>query len=385
MTTRRRGNTPAGPVRLADGSAGDATRERAGRLLREVREPPPPHPAQDARIDQRVSALWRPQVQVAPRRRWAVAIAGAATVLLLGGAVAAKYNPAPLRRLLAALRPSPAPVAPRPRPPAAAPPAVTAPPAAVTPPAPVAPPPAAAPAPRPARERVRRTRHDGRHDGRPGTRSAPGVRRLSHAAAPAGDGHVAPAAAQPPGQAVATRTEAPQPEAPPPKPPPPPSALGSEAQLLGRALAQLRRDGDPAGALATLDEYEARFPRGAMAFDALAARAETLVKLGREQAALARLDAVPGAALAKSPALRVLRGELRASAGRLDDAIADFDRALGRGGAARGDLGERALYGRGSCRARRGDERGARDDLERYLQLHPRGRFAAEARRALGR
>ena len=37
------------------------------------------------------------------------------------------------------------------------------------------------------------------------------------------------------------------------------------------------------------------------------------------------------------------------------------------------------------CRARQGDSAGAREDLERYLRLHPQGRFAAEARQVLGR
>jgi tetratricopeptide (TPR) repeat protein len=111
---------------------------------------------------------------------------------------------------------------------------------------------------------------------------------------------------------------------------------------------------------------------------------EALVKLGRTEPALGRLDAVAPAALARSPALRVLRGELRARAGRLAAAVEDFDLALGRG-AGSGDLFERALYGRGSCRARQGDAAGAREDLERYLRLHPQGRFAAEARQVLGR
>jgi regulator of sirC expression with transglutaminase-like and TPR domain len=79
----------------------------------------------------------------------------------------------------------------------------------------------------------------------------------------------------------------------------------------------------------------------------------------------------------------VLRGELRAGAGRLAPAIQDFDAVLALGG--HDELAGRALYGRGSCRARLGDTPGARADLERYLQLFPRGRFAADAEKALGR
>jgi hypothetical protein len=329
MTIRKR---TAPPARLADRPpTGDPTADLATRLLRELRDPPRLSPAADARIDRRVAALSRP----VPVRRWRwPATAVGAAVLLVGGAVTAKYQPAPVRRLLSAFRPTPR-VSPPVRTPHAEPP--PAPPRAEPPPAP---PP---PAPRTATPRAERP-------------------------------HLALRVPAPP---------RPAPPAPAPAPPPEPG-LGEESALLGRALAQLRRGGDPAGALATLDEYETRFPRGAMAFDALAARVETLVKLGRKDAALARLDGVGAGKLAQSPTLRVLRGELRAGAGRLDEAIADFEPALA-SGASRGDLLERALWGRGSCRARRGDTAGARADLERYLELYPKGRFAGEARRVLGR
>jgi tetratricopeptide (TPR) repeat protein len=161
------------------------------------------------------------------------------------------------------------------------------------------------------------------------------------------------------------------------------SPIADESALLGRAVAQLRNQGDPAAALAILDDYDARFPRGLLAFDALAARVDALVRLGRGGDALARLERVPAATLDRSAALRVLRGELRAGAGRLAPAIQDFDAALALGGG--DELAGRALYGRGSCRARLGDAPGARADFERYLRLFPRGRFAAEAGKALGR
>jgi hypothetical protein len=377
-TTRTTPNTPPGPARITDRPAGgDATLERARRLLRDARALPDLPPELEARIDRRVATLWR---SAAGRRlRWP-ALAAGATVLLLGGAVAAKYGPAPLRRLLAALHttthetPRVAPHAP-PRPPAP----VVVP---LAPPPPVATiepaPPALAPrgpAPGPRTRREGATRHE-RH-----RRTA-----LRSAAAPASHASHAPAKAPRPPAPTPAPSAAPAPTAPaaPVATTAPPSALGGESLLLGRALAQLRHEGDPAGALATLDEYDARFPRGVMAFDGLAARVETLVALGRKQEAVSRLDAVPGRTLAKSPALRLLRGELRASVGRYDDAIADFDRQLGNG-AAHGDLHERALHGRGSSRALAGDTRGAREDLELYLRLYPRGRFAAEARQVLGR
>jgi hypothetical protein len=347
-TTRRTTELPAGPIRLAEQApSGDPTVDRASQLLAELQAPPRLHPAVDARIDRRLAGLARPAAR--RRARWPV-FAASSVALLLGGAVAAKYNPAPLRRLMEVLLPAPevpAPVRRRRAPePALVPPSV--------------------PAPRPASESAPRPRIVLRTPVR--IDPAPPSRHEPPQPAPA----PAPAAAPAPPE---------QPAA----PAPPPSALAGESTMLGRALAQLRRDEDPGAALATLDEYEARFPRGVMAFDAIAARVEALVKLGRRDAALARLDDVPAAALAKSPGLRVVRGELRAGAGRLDAAIADFDQELGRRGAARGDLFERALYGRGSCRARRGDGAGAREDLERYLSLYPQGRFAAEARQVLGR
>jgi hypothetical protein len=325
MTTRRT-DVPESPGRLIDQPAtGDPTRDRAASLLRQLQEPPSIHPAVEARIDRRLGEL--PQPATRRPARWPVLVT-AAVVLFAGGAVAAKYKPAPLRRLMAVILPTPSPPRVEPR-------RAPARPAPVIEPLPATETPAPPPRPRPA----------------PRIASAPRPERV---------------------------VETPPPEA------PPPSALADESALLGRALRQLRREGNPAAALATLDQYESRFPRGVMAFDAIAARVEALVKLGRTDLALERLDAVAPAALAKSPALRVVRGELRARAGRIGAAIEDFDHELERG-AGRGDLFERALYGRGSCRARRGDAAGARQDLERYLLLYPRGRFAAEARQVLGR
>jgi tetratricopeptide (TPR) repeat protein len=327
MTTRRT-DVPEHPPRLADQPAtGDPTVDRAARLMRQLQAPPRLQPAVDARLDRRVAELSRPPTH--RRKRWPLLVAGA-LVLFGGAAMAARYRPAPLRRLMAVILPAPRPSAPVVRHQAPAP--VVEPTPAPLPVVEVA----------PASERTRPVR----------PRPAPRV------------------------AIVAPRPERAVPVA-------APSALADESALLGRALGQLRRQNNPAAALATLDDYEGRFPRGVMAFEALAARVEALVKLGRTEVALGRLDAVAPVTLAKSPALRVVRGELRARAGRLAAAIEDFDVALGREGG--GDLFERALYGRGSCRARQGDTAGARQDLERYLRLFPQGRFAAEARQVLGR
>ncbi len=47
------------------------------------------------------------------------------------------------------------------------------------------------------------------------------------------------------------------------------------------------------------------------------------------------------------------------------------------------DLRERAVYGRAQCLGQTGDTTGARAELHRYLSNFPKGKFAAEARKAL--
>jgi hypothetical protein len=157
-----------------------------------------------------------------------------------------------------------------------------------------------------------------------------------------------------------------------------PSRLAQESELLARALAMLRRQDDPRGALALLDEYQARFPAdGVLGPEAEVTRVEALVRLGRHQQALAILDAATPVAAGAGRELLAARGELRAAAGRCGDALGDFEAVL-RVERARDLPAERALHGRASCRSRTGDVAGARADLESYLARFPSGRFAAE-------
>jgi hypothetical protein len=124
---------------------------------------------------------------------------------------------------------------------------------------------------------------------------------------------------------------------------PEPSALAHESRLLARALAELRAKGNYASVLATLDEYDARFPTGVLRSEATLARLDALVAMGKSAAALALLDE----ATIRGPRaleLLVLRGELRAAAGRHAEAIQDFDRVLARKPPAA--LERRALDGR---------------------------------------
>jgi len=162
--------------------------------------------------------------------------------------------------------------------------------------------------------------------------------------------------------------------------PPPPA----EATLLAGAIRTLRGAGDAKAALALLDELRARFPDGAMTLEARAVRIEALLKAGRMAAALAELDGFPLDGAPGRDEWQVVRGELCANAGRWHEAEADFAGALaGRLDGARGDLAERALWGRAGARARRGDGAGARADYALYLERFPSGRFADQARSAV--
>jgi TolA-binding protein len=166
-----------------------------------------------------------------------------------------------------------------------------------------------------------------------------------------------------------------------------PTAAPSEQSLLTAALEKLRAAHEPRAALALLDEYRRRFPTGAFAPEAARLRTEALLLVGRKTAALDELEG--GASSSTSPdERRVLRGELRAAAGRWQAACADFDDVVrAHAGAIDSrwtDLVERALWGRASCRGHLGDETATKADLREYLHRFPDGRFAKQASRLLG-
>jgi TolA-binding protein len=137
-----------------------------------------------------------------------------------------------------------------------------------------------------------------------------------------------------------------------------------------------RRDAD--GALAALDAYDARFPRGTLRREAEGARVDALLLLGRDAEALALLRRLALAPQGRDQELRVIRGELEAGASPAA-AVDDFDRVLDEAPPAA--LAERALYGRAACLLRAGDRAAAGRDLRAYLGRFPAGRFANEARR----
>lgn len=154
-----------------------------------------------------------------------------------------------------------------------------------------------------------------------------------------------------------------------------------EAAALAGAFRELRSGGDATAALRSLDEYDRRFPAGALRTEARIARVEALIALDRRRDALPLLEAIEDGGGALTRNVRITRGELRAEAGRCPEALRDFDAVLAV--SERDAAGARALYGRASCRSQAGDVARAREDLARYLALHPDGAFAAAARRQL--
>ena len=158
------------------------------------------------------------------------------------------------------------------------------------------------------------------------------------------------------------------------------SALSGDTRVLGEAHTPQRQQPDARGALATLDQYRARYPNGTLKREAEGARIDALLLLGRNAEALTELRALTLRPAGRDQELRVIRGELSAASdcGR---AVVDFDQVLAEQAPA--PFVERALHGRAACRLRLGNEAGAIHDLSEYLQRFPQGRFAAEARRTL--
>jgi tetratricopeptide (TPR) repeat protein len=155
----------------------------------------------------------------------------------------------------------------------------------------------------------------------------------------------------------------------------------SEAQLLADALSRLRQTHDPRGALAVLDRYAKAYPRGVLASEALSARLEAVLALDDRKAALKLLDERTAFAGRLGAEQLLTRAELRASAGRYADALADFDRLLAPGTPT--PDAERALYGRAVTLGHLGRNDRARADLSAYQQRFPTGKHAAEVARLL--
>lgn len=165
-------------------------------------------------------------------------------------------------------------------------------------------------------------------------------------------------------------------------PPPASSAgsrLGQEAASLEAALSALkaRGKGNASRALLELDQHLQKFPGGTLELEARVARVDALLVLGRRQEARRELSSLPIERVGRKNELRLIRAELRAD----DDcraALSDFqvlvDQSLPSAWA------ERALFGRGACLLKLGDQAAAYRDFDRYLERFPSGRFAEQIR-----
>ena len=151
----------------------------------------------------------------------------------------------------------------------------------------------------------------------------------------------------------------------------------AEARWLGRVLRTMRVDHDPAAALQMLENYERRFPDHRLQSEVVLARVESSLALGRKAEALELLESSPAVSVSHGPQPALVRGELRAGAGRCAEAVTDFDTVLRSG---RSDsMVERALYGRAVCHRTVGQSEEARRDFAEYLHRFPTGGHAASA------
>jgi hypothetical protein len=157
------------------------------------------------------------------------------------------------------------------------------------------------------------------------------------------------------------------------------SRLGQEASSLSAALSSLKAGGkDNANrALSAIDQHLQTFPRGALELEARVARVDALLVLGRRQDARRELSALPIESVGRKHELRLIRAELRSD----DDcraALTDFqvlvDQQLPSAWA------ERALFGRGACLLKLGNQAAAERDFNHYLERFPQGRFADQIR-----
>jgi hypothetical protein len=327
---------PAPLARLSESASTAAgIEQRAAELLSSLPSPAPLSPAALARIGARLQGPPPPTPLPTARGPWvaagvaAVGVATLAAVLVPRALAPRPRVQAPAVRVVDTADRPPAPLAP-----------------IVTPLSPDPGPPLLAPTTPPPRQPVRAT-------ARPPRASAPAP------VAPIGHDH--------PTAAASAESE---------------SGLAAESRLLGIALHQLRQQRDGAAALRSLDTYQQRFPQGLLFEEAQAARVDALLLTEHRSEALLFLERTQFQRLDRGGELRVVRGELRATAGRCREALTDFAAVLA-AAATPPLVAERALYGQASCLATLGDARGARSRIELYLERFPSGRFAAAARRAL--
>ncbi|MGQ0507071.1 MAG: tetratricopeptide repeat protein [Myxococcaceae bacterium] len=155
--------------------------------------------------------------------------------------------------------------------------------------------------------------------------------------------------------------------------------LAAESGLIAHALHELRQEKKPEAALKTLERYQSRFPSGQLKAESQEARVDALLASRRKAEALEELLKIE----APSDELRVLRAELLSELGRPKEALPILDSLLRTPLAP--TVEERAWVARATARKAIGQLQGARQDLRRYLERFPAGRFAQAARTSLSR
>lgn len=105
------------------------------------------------------------------------------------------------------------------------------------------------------------------------------------------------------------------------------TGVSAELALLEQARLQSRVFGDDSAALSRLEEYQSRFPRGALFREATLARIETLDALGRKREAREAIDGIESQVPEKAAQLSVLAGRLAAETGDCKAALEHLERA----------------------------------------------------------
>jgi hypothetical protein len=158
---------------------------------------------------------------------------------------------------------------------------------------------------------------------------------------------------------------------------------GLDAELALIQIARLDRDAlhDPRAALATLEDYRRRFPRGTLREEALTALVDLYARTGDAERALTESERLlPAVSLERRGELHLLRGNvLRTQQHDCRRGAAEYAAAEA---SARAPLADEAAFARAACLTELGDREGARAAFTRYL-ARPAPRREAEARHAL--
>jgi hypothetical protein len=161
------------------------------------------------------------------------------------------------------------------------------------------------------------------------------------------------------------------------------SGVGLSAEMATYEIARLQRDvlGDVPAALATLQQYASRFPRGFLQTEVRLSQISLLARLGRTQEALAESGRLLSSAGGRERAaeLHLLRGNLlREQAADCDNAIREYTSAE----ESRGPVGAEAALEHARCLESQGRLEEARTAYRACIE-RGQGRMASEARRRI--